>query len=613
MRTTSLALLALTTATLAAGKPAEGGSIEALLERISQRNHPVSASARASAAREEPKSETSVPPTAPPAASKEKEDVPAKKDEPEAPKEGHRHESKRSAHGKMAKRVRAKADEENAKRWVWATGIIQDDTPASAAPAVGSNANLLSSSTTIPAGTPAATLIAPSFPPLPQSSSTTPPAAPATTTPARRPTWKSHSVRAKREEDNEKRWVWSNQIIQDDTPAAQAPPVGQNVNALQSPAVAATTPAAHLVAPSFPPKEPAAVNSTAAVTSPSAAVKVASAAASSSAAAKKRPTWHIARDVEGHEDPERRWVWGNSIIQDDTPAASAPPVGENVNQLSSSAYSVTTPAATLVAPSFPPVQSSSQTPGPSPSSSSSVVLTSSSTSSVAVDAAVTPVSSSSTVTAAAAAQSTSAAHSHWWDPKQLLEDIEEGFEKLFHHSSSATAVPVQTSGVEKRWVWATGIIQDDTPAAEVPAVGENANLLSSPTYAATTPAATLVAPSFPPKVASSSASSSSTTTPAQASPSTGAVRAAVGQVSSVSSAAAAETSVAHNARLTWRQAHEAALRAAASKKAAQQQQQARATASSSASSAKAAETKSAAQQWYRADPKAKKMAKRSRK
>lgn len=73
---------------------------------------------------------------------------------------------------------------------------------------------------------------------------------------------------------------------------------------------------------------------------------------------------------------------------------------------------------------------------------------------------------------------------------------------------------------DKRWVWGTAIIQDDTPAASnVPAVGENANYLncSFPILSSlfdsselilhslfvsaapvNTPTATLAAPSFPP-------------------------------------------------------------------------------------------------------------------
>ncbi|GAA5906314.1 hypothetical protein JCM6882_002699 [Rhodosporidiobolus microsporus] len=572
---TSIVLLSLTAASLAAGKPAEqGGSIEALLERISQRSNQSTASARVSAVPDTPKNDTHIPPTPPPASVELP--VPKKESkEAEPPKEGHNHESKRSVHAKMAKRVRAKADEENAKRWVWATGIIQDDTPSSAVPDVGSNANLLSTSTTIPVNTPAATLVAPSFPPV---ATTTPAAAATTTTHKQRQSWKTHSVRAvPAEHEEEKRWVWTNAVIQDDTPASQAPAIGQNVNGFKSAAPAANTPAGKPVAPSFPPV---------------------AAASPSAAAAKKRPTWYKAPQArglaeEGEEeeelhDEQKRWVWSNSIIQDDTPASAAPPVGENVNQLSSSAYPVTTPAATLVAPSFPP--KSSQTPAPSSSSSAEAVsVFISSTTSVAANAVVTPASST-TVSAAPAAQTTSPVR-HWWNPKTFFEELEHSFARLFHlnHATSTattSAAPVATeTGNQKRYVWSNQIIQDDT--TDAPAVGENANLLSSNAYAANTPKANLVAPSFPPVAASSAAAA----TPA---------------VLAASSPAAAPQQT--NARLSWKAAHEAAIAAAAARKA-----KATAVNPKAATSPKATETKSAAQQWFKAEPKEKRMVKLERK
>ncbi|GAA6034664.1 hypothetical protein JCM8097_001105 [Rhodosporidiobolus ruineniae] len=595
MRTTSLAILALTTASLVAGKPtdAEGGSIEALLERISQRNnHTTAASARVSAVPEQPRNETQLPPTPPPAPKEEKaadESVPA-------PKEAHKHESKRSAHTKMAKRVRAKAEEENAKRWVWATGIIQDDTPASAAPAVGQNANQLSSNAA-PVGTPAAALTPPSFPPQAAAPTTTPAAA--STTPAHRPSWKTRQPANRNEQ---KRWVWVNSIIQDDTPASQAPAVGQNVNQLNTPAVNLNTPAANLAAPSFPPKQQV-------------ATPVVEAVAASTTSRAARLHWYKApqaRGLDEHEE-EKRWVWGNSIIQDDTPASEAPAVGENANNFASATYAATTPAATLVAPTFPP-KSSSQTPAPSPapSSSAAAVIDDAVVSAHAVS--VTSALPSVVTSSAAAAHSTSPAH-HWWNPKVLLHDIEEGFDKLFHihQSSSVTAAPVQTGDVQKRWVWSNQIIQDDSPDA--PAVGENANLLTGATYGANTPAANLVAPSFPPKAAAA-ASSTTTTTSAAAQPTHQVLAAAGAAVSSSSAApkvaaAPATTSAAPvtNARQTWQQAHEAALAAAAAKKAAA----AHTTTTKSSSSAKASATKSAAQQWFKAEPKEKRMVKRERK
>ncbi|GAA5982749.1 hypothetical protein JCM11641_007776 [Rhodosporidiobolus odoratus] len=610
MRTTSLTLLALTTASLAVGKPAEGGSIEALLDRVSQRNDRSTVK----------KQEAHVPPTAPPAV----KDVKAEKKEAEAPKEAHSHESKRSAHGKMAKRLRAKAEEENAKRWVWATGIIQDDPPSSAAPAVGSNANLLSSSTTIAVTTPQATPAPPSFPPLsPSSSSTTPAVAATTATESRRrPTWKAHSARSNKDE---KRWVWSNSIVQDDTPAAQAPPVGANVNALQSSAVPVTTPAAKLAAPSFPPK---AASSSSTTTPPAAAASASASAHVAVVPNQKRPTWreaHHARDVAEHEE-EKRWVWGTSIIQDDTPAASAPAVGEKVNQLSSSAHSVTTPAATLVAPSFPP--KSSQTPGPSSPLIAAVVASS--------EAADDAIITSSVTSTSAEATSTSSAH-HWWNPKDLLEDIEEGFEKLFHHSSSATSVPVATPTMEKRYVWATGIIQDDTPAESAPAVGSNANLLSS-SAPLNTPKATLEAPTFPPRSSSSSSSSFSSVAassspvnrvlvaPSLSSSTSAAVHTTSSHAprkdwrtlteedeSSSSTSASATHATVPAARLSFQKAHEAALEAAASQKAAAAAAGKSSKTTTTTSAAQTSATKSAAQKWTKVEPKVKRMVKRERK
>lgn len=41
-----------------------------------------------------------------------------------------------------------------------------------------------------------------------------------------------------------------------------------------------------------------------------------------------------------------------------------------------------------------------------------------------------------------------------------------------------TTPPAAQTPLEKRWIWANSVIQDDTPASEVPPVGENANLLS---------------------------------------------------------------------------------------------------------------------------------------
>ncbi|GAA5834514.1 hypothetical protein JCM11251_007027 [Rhodosporidiobolus azoricus] len=606
---TSIVLLSFTAVSLAAGKPAEGGSIEALLERISQRNNQsTAASARVSAVPDHPKNETVIPPTPPPAAVEQP--VPKKeKDGPEPPKEGHNHESKRAVHAKMAKRVRAKADEENAKRWVWATGIIQDDTPASAVPDVGQNANLLSSGNTIPVNTPAATLVAPSFPPI---ATTTPPLASTTTTtkPKQRQSWKTHSARGgvPVEHEEEKRWVWTNAIIQDDTPASAAPPIGQNVNGFNPNTPAASTPTGKPVAPSFPP-----------IAAPSAVTP---------SSAKKRPTYYKApqaRGLDGVEegeededvhDEEKRWVWSNQIIQDDTAAESAPPIGENANMLSGSAQPLTTPAATLVAPSFPPL--SSQTPLPSSSSSDDAraAIYTTSTDQVAPNAVVSSASPTvvsaapaSQTDAAAAAQTTSPAR-HWWNPKIFFEELEQGFLRLFQtHRATSTATtsaapgPVATeTGNQKRYVWSNQIIQDDTEGA--PPIGENVNLLTD-AYAANTPKAAMQAPSFPP-IASPS------TTAAAVNPKALAADAKSPSTSSAESPVfyAAPVQQTTNARQSWKAAHEAAIAAAAAKKAKAAEHT---TTTTTQVAPKVASTKTAAQVWYKAEPKERRMVKRERK
>ncbi|BGP43631.1 hypothetical protein JCM10449v2_007672 [Rhodotorula kratochvilovae] len=368
--------------------------------------------------------------------------------------------------------------------------------------------------------------------------------------------------RAKKNEENAKRWVWSTAVIQDDTP--NAPPVGVNVNQLNRPAVAVTTPAAKLVAPSF--------------------AAPASKAAATTAAALVRKPFHQVHGVRVDEAEHKRWIWANSVIQDDTPASEVPPIGENADLLGDAAYTRTTPAATLVRPTFPPLSSSSsQTPpaalaslSSSSSSSSSAAPTSTIAPVVAVDAAAaTPVVAAGPTSTPAP---TSSAH-HWWNPKDFFHDVEAGFDKLFHihHSStsaaSATAAPVvSTTEIEKRWVWATGVIQDDTPNA--PPIGANANLLNSAAAPVNTPAATLVAPSFPPVAAFS----------AQTPRAIAAVAAAAPSSSSSSSAPAAHTTPAVVNRTSWKSVHDALLAASSSS----------AAAASSSAAAAAAQTPVAA-------------------
>ncbi|GJN94477.1 hypothetical protein Rhopal_007557-T1 [Rhodotorula paludigena] len=246
--------------------------------------------------------------------------------------------------------------------------------------------------------------------------------------------------------------------------------------------------------------------------------------------------WHKVRSPHAGV---KRWIWANSIIQDDTPASEVPSIGVNVDQLGGGAYTRTTPAATLVRPTFPPLSSSSSQTPPAESPTPSPV---------SVDAAaVTPAAVAGSNTPAPAAPTSSANATqdefHWYNPKDLLEEIEEGFSKLFHHfdhaTSTSTAAPtLATAEVEKRWVWSGQIIQDDTPGA--PALGAgNVNLLN-PDAAVNTPAAALVPPSFPPLAAAASDTSSS------------------------SKAAFTTPPPGPRQRMTWKSAHEALLHASSS-------------------------------------------------
>ncbi|GAA6054687.1 hypothetical protein JCM3770_006387 [Rhodotorula araucariae] len=370
--------------------------------------------------------------------------------------------------------------------------------------------------------------------------------------------------RAQKNQENAKRWVWTTAIIQDNTP--NAPPVGVNVNQLHTPAVAVTTPAPKLVAPSFPVQSA----SPKATTTPAAPVV--------------RKPFHQARGVRVDENEHKRWIWANSVIQDDTPTSEVPPIGQNADLLSDP-VTRTTPAATLVRPTFPALSSSSsQTPPASqasaPESSPASSLAAPSTTvvpAVAGDvAAATPVVVVPTTPAPAP---TSTAH-HWWNPKDFFHDVEAGFDKLFHihHSSTsaatATAAPVvPASEMEKRWVWATGVIQDDTPNA--PPIGSNVDLLNS--APANTPAATLVAPSFP---ALAPVAMFSSQTPR-------AIAAALPTAASSSSAAAvAQTTPPIVNRMSWKSVHDALLAASSSSAAA---------AAASSSSVAAAAARPAAQ------------------
>ncbi|BGP27785.1 hypothetical protein Rt10032_c13g5128 [Rhodotorula toruloides] len=608
MRATSLVLVSLASASsLVAAKPAEGGSIEALLDRVAQRsNRTVSAkpSETPAVAQDDAKKDPAV----------EKADLSVEEDD--------------GPRNKLVRRSRAQKHQKMAKKWVWATGIIQDG--ATNAPPVGSNVNLLTPSTTIATDTPTATLVAPSFPPVStvNLSSTIAPAvanATASTTSAPvasqttgllskvRLTFKQREQaligRDFDDDENEdvdeefedaeandndehqekKRWVWATEIIQDG--ATNLPPAGQNANLLTpSTTIVVQTPGVTLVPPTFAPPAwttPAASQSANVLVAP---VAVNSSSTTTSApktsmtpVARKFGHKAVGRALHGQQE-NRRWVWATSIIQDG--ATDAPPVGQNANLLSSSAYPVTTPAAALTPPSFPPVAA--------PSSSSSSSTTAPAPSSTSVPApAIAVAAASTTLGAPAAASTTSAPHGlAAFNPKHIFEEIESGFEKLFHiHHSTTTAAPVQSTSAApnaKRWVWATSIIQNGDLNA--PPVGSNYNLLSG-TVAADTPAATLVPPSFQPVQAPSS-----TTSPAAS------------KTPVLAALPALQSSASHSPvhRVLFKDRHPASASSPAHVVAA-----ANAAVTRSMLSA-ATKPTTAAQQWYRADPKRRGMARARR-
>ena len=160
-----------------------------------------------------------------------------------------------TATNRVIRRSRSKKNSAEAKRWVWATAVIQDDSPN--APPVGQNVNQLGGVPT-PITTPAVNLPAPSFLPEAQiaaylngtalngtaqhgnassflaasksstSSSIAPPAL--TTAPAVRKTWAKAFGQPKA--DDHRRWIWATSVIQDG--ATDVPPPGSNANLLSS-------------------------------------------------------------------------------------------------------------------------------------------------------------------------------------------------------------------------------------------------------------------------------------------------------------------------------------------------------------------------------------------
>ncbi|GAA5967161.1 hypothetical protein JCM3765_001549 [Sporobolomyces pararoseus] len=301
--------------------------------------------------------------------------------------------TEKSSNKKVQEKTFGKKEQhEDKKRWVWATQILQDDTPeASGVPPPGQNANLLNS---IPVNTPAATLVAPSFPPVApaaavvvESSSLTPAAA-TTSRAARQPITnrkKPAAAPAKAPAAKEKRWTWGTSIIQDGD--SNAPPVGENANLLSSATIALNTPVAQLTPPSFPPiAEPTqAVAAQDNAEGAQAAAQVVESASSTLSAVPAEVTSPVgtssiqdllvklqeqidalasaysqasatsdAVDAAAETSPAenaKRWVWGPSIIQDDTPSSEAPPIGQNTNLFNPS-MPVATPTGKPLAPNY---------------------------------------------------------------------------------------------------------------------------------------------------------------------------------------------------------------------------------------------------------------------
>ncbi|KAK4698435.1 hypothetical protein P7C70_g7840, partial [Phenoliferia sp. Uapishka_3] len=234
-----------------------------------------------------------------------------------------------------------------------------------------------------------------------------------------------------------KRWIWGTSIIQDDSPDAGTLPTGDNLNLLTPGQVAADTPTANLVAPTFPAlttTTPAPIPTAVAFVADLANPKVAQAVTTSSSSHKKKhrksssvanssssfsvpssssvssPLRHKARS--DHHSLAKKWVWGTSIIQDGdvAPSSSSPlyMIYVNSNTFSSPpAESANTPEATLVAPTFPPLAAVTPSTSAALSASSIIVsvvnATNSSTTSSAVNSPAVVAVNSAVVVALAEA------------------------------------------------------------------------------------------------------------------------------------------------------------------------------------------------------------------
>ncbi|GAA5912649.1 uncharacterized protein JCM6883_005340 [Sporobolomyces salmoneus] len=304
--------------------------------------------------------------------------------------------------------------------------------------------------------------------------------------------------------DEEKRWVWATQILQDDTPVASGIPApGENANLLNTIPVNTPSPAA-LVAPSLPPLSVAVAQpSSSSLTTPPAVSSTTPAAVSSSTttsravrqviANRKKPA-EAAATSKSAVAKEKRYIWSGEIIQDGD--ESAPEVGESANLLSSgTTIALTTPAAQLTPPSFPPLADA--TSSSLPSIETPIVSQSNS----GPEAASQVIESASSTLSAVASQMTSPALAG--SIGALLAQLQSQLDALasaYAQTSASTeevAAAGETSPVDnaKRWVWGPSIIQDDSPVSEVPAVGQNTNLFSSAIPVAT-PTNKPLAPDF---------------------------------------------------------------------------------------------------------------------
>lgn len=253
---------------------------------------------------------------------------------------------------------------------------------------------------------------------------------------------------------------------------------------------------------------------------------------------------------------EKRWIRASYIIQDGDVASAVPTDGGNYKMVGSSAVAAGTPVDSVVAPSFPPSQGaaeatdtpaavntphasialpsfpprSSATPAPvasvAPAVSSAakaavpnVLALASSVQAAAASAssaASAPVAAASVKASSVASSAKAKATPIFGFLHNVVQGIEHDFQKFevavgIKKASTASVPAATTSAVagqkEKRWVWATEIIQDGDVNSALPSDGSNVNLLSNG-YAAGTPVNSIVTPTFPPFAQSAVATAS---------------------------------------------------------------------------------------------------------